>query len=79
MRETEFDERLNRIKNHINILFNSPLVQTQTIDKTKGGIRDVDNHFKQALSQIAVDIVQIEIGIKQYCRPKDWDLVQEGL
>lgn len=79
MTEHEFDERLKRTKSNLEILFNSPLVQTHTIDKDKGEIVPIENHFKRTLLEIAADLTQIEIGIKCYSRPQEWSLIQEGI
>jgi hypothetical protein len=66
MNEPEFDERIQAIKKSLNILADfQPLM--------------VSELHKKELMNVAAHLVQIEVGIKKYSRPKDWALLQEGV
>ena len=66
MREVEFDERIKSIKESVDHLNENPIIR-------------INAGFRKDVINIASNISQIEIGIKQYNRPKEWDLIQEGL
>lgn len=66
MNESEFTERIQAIKDALNLLGDfQPLM--------------VSAPHKRALITVAANIMQIEEGIKRYSRPKSWELVQEGV
>jgi len=78
MNESKFDERIISIKKSLEELNNHPLMHLhrKEIDK---GVVPYETVFSKAVTQIAADIFQIEKGIKEYSRPKDWSLLQEGV
>lgn len=66
MHEAEFDERLKAIQIALDALYNFQPIQTST-------------YCRNQLNIVAANLMQIQEGIKRYARPKDWELLQEGV
>ena len=78
MLEAEFDFRIKQIQKDLDELFNSPLIQLHTINKTTGNLDQVENQYRRLLLRVASNVTQIEQGIKNYARPACWSLIEEG-